>query len=76
MSAAALGGNPFFTIITRLVGRDAKKPGLEPAFAEEGVEVFDDRQECLLADFLGVLAGEIGCKLENETPRRRVMEIK
>ena len=76
MSAAALGGNPFFTIIARLVGGYAKKPGLEPAFAVEGVEIFDDRQENLLANFLGVLADEIGRKLENETPRRRVMEIK
>ena len=75
LSAAALGGDPFFAVIARLVRGDAEKPGLEPAFAVEGIEVFDDGQKDFLANFLGIFAGEIGRELENETPRRRVMQI-
>src|SRR5208282_6523352 len=75
LPAAALGGNSFFAEVARLVGGDAEEPGLEPAVAVEGIEVFDYGQENFLADFLGVFAGEIGRELENEAARGRVMKV-
>src|SRR5208282_4037004 len=59
----------------RLVHGDAKKPGLKPAFALEGIEVFDDGQKNFLANLLAVFAGKIRRKLENKPPRRRVIQI-
>ena len=63
-------------VITRLVRSNAENPGLKLAVALERTEVFDDGKKHFLADFLGILARQIMSQLENETPGRRVVQVK
>jgi len=76
LAAAALEGLTVLAVIVGLVCGDAEDPGLKLAVALEGIEVLDDGQEDLLADFLRVLPGEIGPQLKNEPADRRVMPVK
>lgn len=76
LPAAALGRAQALAVVVGLVGGDAKEPGLELAVALEGAQTFDDGQKGFLADFLHIFAVEIRRELEDETPRRRVVQIK
>ena len=62
-------------VVAGLVGGDSEEPGLKLAAALKRLEIADDRQEDLLANLLHVLAREIMPKLEDKTPRRRVMPV-
>ena len=75
LPAAAFGRDPFLAEVARLVRGDAEQPRLELAFTLEGIKVFDDGQKSFLADLLAVFAGKIRRKLEDEPPRRCVMQV-
>src|SRR5260370_35443139 len=62
-------------VVTRLVGRDAKEPGLELALALEILKALDHRQKDLLANLLGIFPREVVAELEDESSRRRIMKV-
>src|SRR5690349_914948 len=57
----------------RLVGRHAKEPCLELAIALKGLQAFDHRQECFLANLLYILRSEGRANLKDKAPGGAVM---
>jgi hypothetical protein len=63
-------------VIAGFIDRDAKKPGLELGVSLERSEIFDNRQENLLADLLDIFPGEVVSKLGHEAGCGSIMKVK
>ena len=75
VAAAAFCRPLFFDEVTRFVGRDPIKPGLEGTVPMKALDIPNHGEEGLLADFIHVLERKMGRELKYEFPGDRIKAV-
>ena len=73
LATTAFGRDLFGAVISRLIGRNTKQPGLQPALTAKAIEIFDHREKHLLTHLVAILTRKCTGEWEHITPHCRIM---